>query len=66
MTDMTYKRGNEIRQKRLDLNLTQRQVADMLGLLERSYWNIENGKRNIREWELIGILTYMEREAYNV
>ncbi len=52
---MQYKRIKELRE---DHDLTQRQMADLLGMPQPQYWRYENGYRDIPTDVLIKIADY--------
>lgn len=56
---------NILKKKRIELGLTQQQVADIVGLTRRSYYNIESGKTNASNSTLyrIGIVLGIKKLA---
>lgn len=52
---------------RADLELTQRQMADKLGISEVSYRNVEKGNRDLlaKELEIIAKLANLKMEEIN-
>ena len=47
INELSKKRGSVLREKRLDLRLTQKQVAERSGIPYQSYQKFESGERNI-------------------
>ena len=56
-----------LRERRIELGLTQQQVADTAGISRSSYVNIENGARNPRLSAAVGIkqaLDYQDDDIF--
>lgn len=58
--------SSKIKELRNELGLTMRQAGDILGVTERSYANFENGIRNIKPWEYLGIVEILKSGGKNV
>ena len=43
---------DKLRQYRLERELTYQEVADIVGISKEYYWMIENGKRQLKNYEL--------------
>lgn len=52
----THQYSKKIRDHRQELGLTQNAAALILGMTERNYHGYENGRKNIRHWEYLGII----------
>jgi DNA-binding transcriptional regulator YiaG len=49
LTEMTSLTGSEIRQKRIDSGLMQKECAEMVGLGIRQWQKIENGEQKCKQ-----------------
>lgn len=58
---MTFQRGNKIKERRLELRLTQEDAARLMNRKVRAYVNWENGTKNLEEWEFLGIMAMLEK-----
>ena len=47
INELSKKKGSVLREKRLELRLTQKQVAERSGIPYQSYQKFESGERNI-------------------
>lgn len=54
MADLKY--HDVLKAARKRLGITQRQAAEKIEVSERAYVRFENGQRNIKRWELNGLL----------
>lgn len=50
-----------IREYRKHLRLTQREMAEIIGISEQSYWNKENGRRNFTDEEKLKIRDFLRQ-----
>lgn len=55
-----------IREYRKQLGLTQREMAEIIGITEQSYWNKENERRKFTDEEKVKVRDYLRRYVPNV
>ena len=57
--------SERIKQLRVDNNLTQKKMAEILGINERTYQNIETGRYSPSYKTTLSLISYFGMEAYN-
>ena len=62
--DTIYRQfGSLLRQAREDRNMTQRQLADLVGLKRTSVTNIENGAQEVTLYQIIALASALEMDV---
>jgi len=56
--------GDHIRKRRLDLRLTQKQVAEKLGVDEASVWNWETGKTELLVRQIPAVISFLGYDPF--
>lgn len=57
--------GDHLRKRRLDLNLTQKQIADNIGVDEATIWNWERNKTEPLTRQIPAIVSFLGYDPFN-